>query len=403
MRRLVGRLPAAALGAVVGVVAVLSLHELATSPRAARRPRPVRPRPSVSPSPTPQERAVTRPRARLVLAWSPHGLPADAEPRLEGVPKVSEVTTVRAGLEWLERSLAPDGTVVDRPPRGFAIPFELAVVDPAEYARFVPPSDRAAILALADRGIVLSETSARLRGGGHDLTLDVGAARLTADGIVSDVAAAGYEGVVTSPPPGWNAPERFVLARVGRGGKRAVAREVRAMLGPGEVARVRAEGETPFLRYGDAVLPQANIKEAFGEFPARPEADGTLTIDPKWVRDNVERRSVPVLGDVVCHRALFPQLRGALAAARASGAAYTINPAQFGGCYGPRFISRDPTGRISHHAWGIAFDLNVAENPYGARPNLDPGLVNVIERWGFTWGGRWLIPDGMHFEWKRFP
>ena len=27
-------------------------------------------------------------------------------------------------------------------------------------------------------------------------------------------------------------------------------------------------------------------------------------------------------------------------------------------------------------------------------------------RWsaaGFTWGGRWVVPDGMHFEWVRFP
>jgi D-alanyl-D-alanine carboxypeptidase len=27
----------------------------------------------------------------------------------------------------------------------------------------------------------------------------------------------------------------------------------------------------------------------------------------------------------------------------------------------------------------------------------------VFERWGFTWGGRWLVPDGMHFEFLRFP
>ena len=27
-----------------------------------------------------------------------------------------------------------------------------------------------------------------------------------------------------------------------------------------------------------------------------------------------------------------------------------------------------------------------------------PRLVSAFERWGFTWGGRWLVPDGMHFE-----
>jgi hypothetical protein len=22
----------------------------------------------------------------------------------------------------------------------------------------------------------------------------------------------------------------------------------------------------------------------------------------------------------------------------------------------------------------------------------------IFERWEFTWGGRWLLPEGMHFE-----
>ncbi|MGH2726880.1 MAG: M15 family metallopeptidase, partial [Actinomycetota bacterium] len=41
-------------------------------------------------------------------------------------------------------------------------------------------------------------------------------------------------------------------------------------------------------------------------------------------------------------------------------------------------------------------------NPYGEKPRQDPRLVALMERWGFTWGGRWLVPDGMHFEFVRF-
>jgi len=26
-----------------------------------------------------------------------------------------------------------------------------------------------------------------------------------------------------------------------------------------------------------------------------------------------------------------------------------------------------------------------------------------MERWGFTWGGRWLVPDPAHFEYLRPP
>jgi hypothetical protein len=33
---------------------------------------------------------------------------------------------------------------------------------------------------------------------------------------------------------------------------------------------------------------------------------------------------------------------------------------------------------------------------------MDPRVVEIFERWGFEWGGRWLVPDPMHFEFVRF-
>jgi len=45
----------------------------------------------------------------------------------------------------------------------------------------------------------------------------------------------------------------------------------------------------------------------------------------------------------------------------------------------------------------------VPENPFGAPPNQDPRLVAVMERWGFIWGGIFVRPDGMHFEYHRPP
>jgi hypothetical protein len=100
---------------------------------------------------------------------------------------------------------------------------------------------------------------------------------------------------------------------------------------------------------------------------------------------------------------MFDQLRAALKEIIAMGLSFTVNREQFGGCYSPRYINHDPNGRLSHHSWGIAVDLNVAENSFGSRPDQDRRLVEVFERHGFTWGGRWLIPDGMHFEWVRWP
>jgi hypothetical protein len=33
---------------------------------------------------------------------------------------------------------------------------------------------------------------------------------------------------------------------------------------------------------------------------------------------------------------------------------------------------------------------------------MDPRIVDVFQRWGFKWGGDFLVPDGMHFEFIRF-
>jgi hypothetical protein len=34
----------------------------------------------------------------------------------------------------------------------------------------------------------------------------------------------------------------------------------------------------------------------------------------------------------------------------------------------------------------------------GLPAHQDRRVVSIFERWSFTWGGRWLVPDGMHFE-----
>jgi hypothetical protein len=56
---------------------------------------------------------------------------------------------------------------------------------------------------------------------------------------------------------------------------------------------------------------------------------------------------------------------------------------------------------ISYHSWGIAFDINLTGNLRGAAPHQDPRLVRILARWGFLWGGTWLVPDGSHFEFHR--
>lgn len=75
----------------------------------------------------------------------------------------------------------------------------------------------------------------------------------------------------------------------------------------------------------------------------------------------------------------------------------------YGGSYVPR-LTRGDTERLSSHAWGTAFDINIAENKRKQIPAQlgDPGcvreLVAIANAHGFYWGGHFSIPDGMHFE-----
>lgn len=400
LSRFTGRFGAAVIGAVVGAVAVLAIDGW-TSPGSERRPAAV---PSVTTPQIPRTHVKT-PDARVLLFWASGGLPAETEQVLERTQGVRSATTVLTGTDWIEESHLPDGTPVDDPERGLAIPWEVALVEPAEYAAFVPPGERDAILRLGPRNVLLAETEATLRGGDVGLQLRLADRSLTVAAVVSDVAANGYEALIAGDVPrSWQSVDRFVLAELDRKARRgAIEGRVKALLSPGQSLRSRAKGETPFLRYGDAVLPQMLIKKTFGEFAARPLPDGRLEVEQAWREANIVGARVPILGRVVCHRALFPQLREALRELVARGAGYVIDPAQYGGCYSPRAINQQPGERLSHHSWGIAIDVNVAENSFGAKGDQDRRLIEVMEKWGFTWGGRWLVPDAMHFEWVQFP
>jgi len=218
-------------------------------------------------------------------------------------------------------------------------------------------------------------------------------------GDISDDSAMGFEAVFAGPPPqGWG--DRYLL--VDGGTEQRLERAARGVLRDGRFA-VEPDDQVPFLRYAHSVAPQLLYKKAFGEFAARATAGGGVALDPAWRERNIVERKVPLLGDVTCHRKLFSQLRGALRAIARAGLGDRIDPGDFGGCYGPRFIGRDPGGRLSTHAWGAAVDLNVSSNALGAEPTMDEAIVNIMVQHGFNWGGTWVIPDGMHFEWARWP
>lgn len=158
---------------------------------------------------------------------------------------------------------------------------------------------------------------------------------------------------------------------------------------------------TPAVR--TASLVGGSVADAVGGFAYEWYVDGTVRPDPAWVSASIVTGEVPLLGTVTCHRVMFPALRGAMQQVVEEGLAASVDVEDYGGCYVPRFIDRDPGRGLSLHTWGIAVDLNVQGNLPGTAGTLDPRVVEVMRAWGFAWGGDWREPDPMHFELAVLP
>jgi len=80
---------------------------------------------------------------------------------------------------------------------------------------------------------------------------------------------------------------------------------------------------------------------------------------------------------------------------------YVYPPA---GTYNCRTVA--DTGEPSMHSWGVAIDINSAYADYWLWPRgvsantIPPEIIDVFERHGFIWGGKWSHYDTMHFEYR---
>jgi hypothetical protein len=74
------------------------------------------------------------------------------------------------------------------------------------------------------------------------------------------------------------------------------------------------------------------------------------------------------------------------------------------GTYSCRTVA--DTGEPSMHAWGAAIDINAAHADYWLWGRSAPvktipaEIVEIFERHGFIWGGKWSHYDTMHFEYR---
>lgn len=392
MRHAVALLMVGVAGLVAGALTTLSVQ----APAAPVSTSTATASPTTSPSPTAPP-SVADSDDHVLLAWTAAGLPQGFPDRVAALPHVQSTTTVAGGRVDLVASHDPLGAPIDDYPDDWVVPLDALAIDPTSYADFVPPADQATIEDLEPGSALLGSTSAELR------RLDVGdTATLTGGhtlriaGVVDDAVVGAAELVVARDDAHrlGISTDRFMLV-AHRGERTELEAGIRGAA-TAEV-RVRGPGETPWLRHGDAVLPQSLVKARFGEFAYRPGPDGRDVVqDPAWIDEHIVTVEVPVLGQVRCHRGLAKQVRGAFEEIADNGLGHLVDPDTFEGCHHPRLIRSG--GMPSRHAWGIALDLNAATNPTGLDSGQDPRLVETFARWGLTWGGFWLVPDPMHVE-----
>jgi hypothetical protein len=341
---------------------------------------------------------------RDLIAWSAKQLPRNTERALDRLKGV-KATTVWSGSMFMKTSRTPAGRVVDRRSR-YKIPMDVAFIEPREYAPFAPRKHRDAIKDLSGKKALFGRTEVGLRDGHARLKMRFNTGRAKSIGFVSNQASQGYEMLMAQPAPRKAKSFRTVLIEKGDSvPRRRIKRTIRRLIGS-KPLELSSDKQVPFLRHGQLVQPQMLVKKAFGEFRLKPTSGRSIDIPNRWESRHMRSDRVPLLGRVRCHRKIFPQLRRATRELRRKGKGGTIN--SYSGCYVPRFISSydgygiGPAKRLSRHAWGIALDINAPSNGFGTRGNQPRALIRTFKKWGFGWGGRWAVPDPMHFEWDHF-
>lgn len=280
---------------------------------------------------------------------------------------------------------------------GQVVPIDAIGIDVDAHAAFDPAAET---VDLAPGSVILGQTSAAYRGVEVGDEMTFGAVSYPIVAIVSDDVV-GWSEVVfdqsdATAPVSTN---RYALIQTDL--ERVSLETMVADLNDGLVAaRIRAEDETPWLRHADGTLPQIMIKQALGEFSYPAGSSDDLVQDEVFLAENIVTVDVPVLGRVTCHRVVVEMLEGALAQISDEGLSDLIDPGEFAGCWNARFIKTVtgvPSG-VSRHSWGGAVDINAASNRLGSEGSMDRRLVEIMEEWGFIWGGDWSVPDPMHFE-----
>jgi hypothetical protein len=113
-----------------------------------------------------------------------------------------------------------------------------------------------------------------------------------------------------------------------------------------------------------------------------------------------DRQTISFLGGSAhVQKNLVPSLQRIDARWRALGGGDTFYRVTSVGGYNCRTIAG--SSRLSVHAYGLAVDINPAQNPHGPTliSDMPPAFVNLFTSEGWGWGGNWRSSkDAMHFS-----
>ncbi len=150
-------------------------------------------------------------------------------------------------------------------------------------------------------------------------------------------------------------------------------------------------------------------KIAWARKPQKGEPRAIAILN-NWPAENIVDVEVPQLrkfvssGKVKFHKVAAEGFQRFWAEVEKAG--YLPLVLSWSGTWVPRVMTSDYS-KLSNHAYGTAFDINVPQNGWQKRPALvgQQGslreLVPIANACGFFWGGHWDARwwDGMHFEW----
>lgn len=148
---------------------------------------------------------------------------------------------------------------------------------------------------------------------------------------------------------------------------------------------------------------RAAVIATFGDISRFIRSDGTLS--PTWEAQKIVRVNLPKplplaftsskVTRITVHKLLAPLLSETLRAIHDAGKWSKL--VSYGGGYNFRPIRG--ASDVSLHAWGIAWDFDPQNNRLGTKGNMDKTVVEIFERHGFFWGGKFRSrKDPMHFQ-----